>query len=313
MRKLSRLLLVSSFFPSLALAAAGETWEVSTQTEMAGMAMPSMTVTVCQPKSGEPDPQQMMQRDGNCKVTDVKHSGSKTTWKVRCKDDNQDMRGSGEITQGKSSSQGTMHMSGTANGEKVDMNANYRGKRIGAACDTSAQPVVGGKVMEDMNDMMAMVKANMAAGMAESEANRAERCEVGQYDAKALMTNRFFGSQALCAKNQKYACKVIGKDAAKKPEVYLALVKHDDTSDTSIAGVCKINMKTLTKSICKKVDENNYEDFEEACPKEYAKFSTMRESGRSYTSSSRSEDAVTDNPVGGAIEGAKKLKGLFGF
>lgn len=313
MRKLSRLLLVSSFFPSLALAAAGETWEVSTQTEMTGMAMPSMTVTVCQPKNGEPDPQQMMQRDGNCKVTDVKHSGSKTTWKVRCKDEHQDMRGSGEITQGTSSYHGTMHMSGTADGEKVDMNANYRGKRIGTACDTSAQPVVGGKGMEDMNDMMAMAKAEMAAGMAESEANRAEQCEVGKYDAKELMTNRFFGSQALCAKNQKYACKVISKDVMKKPDVYLALVKHDDTSGTSIAAACKIDMKAATNAACKKVDQNNYEDFEDACPKEYAKVSETLASGRSYTSSPRSSDSVTDSPVGGAIEGAKKLKGLFGF
>jgi hypothetical protein len=37
------------------------------------------------------------------------------------------------------------------------------------------------------------------------------------------------------------------------------------------------------------------------------------QSGRSYTRTPRSADAVTDNPVGNAIDGAKKLKGLFGF
>lgn len=308
MRKLSCLLLVSSLIPSLALAAAGETWEVTSKTEMAGMpyAMPETVITVCQPKSGAPDPQQMMQDEGNCKVSDVKSSGNKVTWKVRCKGDGQDMKGGGEITHSKSSYQGSMHMSGTADGEKVDMKATYRGKRLGQACDTSAPVVVGGKGMEDMNEMMGMAKAQMAAGMA-------EQCEVGRYEAEQLMSNQFFGPNAMCAKNQKYACKVISKDVMKKPEVYLALVKHDDTSDISIAAACKIDMKAATKAACKKVDDNNYEDFEDACPAEYKKFSAMAAAGRSYTSSSRSSDMVTDNPVGNAIDGAKQLKGLFGF
>ncbi|MBU0688106.1 MAG: DUF3617 domain-containing protein [Gammaproteobacteria bacterium] len=298
-------LLVTMYAP-LAQAAAGETWEVTTKSEMVGMpyAMPETTLTVCQPKSGEPDPKQMMERDGNCKVSDVKHSGSKTTWKMRCDGDGQKMSGSGEITHGKSSYQGTSRMSGTADGEKFDMTASYRGKRIGKSCDTSDPVVVGGKGMEDMNEMMGMAKAQMAAGMA-------EQCEVGRYDAAQLMSNQFFGPHAMCAKNQKYACKVISKDAAKKTDVYLALVKHDDTSDTSVAKACKIDMKALTKSICQKVNQGNYEDMEEACPKEHAKFSDMQ--GRSFTSSSRSSDMITDNPVGGAIDGAKKLKGLFGF
>jgi hypothetical protein len=310
MQRLSCLLIASlvTMYAPLAQAAAGETWEVTTKSEMAGMpyAMPETTMIVCQPKSGEPDPKQMMERDGNCKVSDVKHSGSKTTWKMRCDGDGQKMSGSGEITHSKSSYQGTSRMSGTADGEKFDMTASYRGKRIGNSCDTSAAVVVGGKGVEDMNEMMGMAKAQMAAGMA-------EQCEVARYDAEQLMSSQFFGPHAMCAKNQKYACKVISKDAAKKTDVYLALVKHDDTSDTSIAKACKINMKSLTQSICKKVDENNYEDLEDACPKEHSKISAMRASGRSYTSSSRSSDMVTDNPVGGAIEGAKKLKGLFGF
>lgn len=310
MQRLSYLMftLLVLMHASLAQAAAGETWEVTSKSEMTGMpyAMPETTMTVCQPKSGKPDPQQMMEQDGNCKVSDVKHSGNKTTWKVRCDGDGQKMSGSGEITHSKSSYQGTMHMSGTADGEKVNMNASYRGKRIGTACDTSAPMVANVKGMEDMNDMMGMAKAQMAAGMA-------EQCEVGRYEATELMTNQFFGPQAMCAKNQKYACKVISKDVMKKPEVYLALVKHDDTSDTSIAKACKIDMKAATKAACKKVNDSNYEEFEEACPAEYAKFSTISTSGRSYTSSPRSSSVITDNPVGDAIDGAKKLKGLFGF
>lgn len=310
MRSLSYLMftLLVTMHTSMAQAAAGETWEVTTQSEMAGMPyeMPETTMTVCQPKGGAPDPQQMMQDDSNCKVSDVKTSGNKVTWKVRCDGNGQKMSGGGEITHGKSSYKGTMHMSGTADGEKVDMKASYSGKRIGQACDTSAPVVMGGKGMEHMNDMMGMAKAQMAAGMA-------EQCEVGRYEAAQLMTSTFFGPDAMCAKNQKYACKVISKDVVKKPDVYLALVKHDDTSDISIADACKINMKTATKAICKKVDDSNYQDLEEACPTESAKVAATMESGRSYTSSPRSTSVITDNPVGDAIDGAKKLKGLFGF
>jgi hypothetical protein len=294
---------------SLAHAAAGETWEVTAKTEMAGMpyAMPESTMTVCMEKRGKPDPQQMMQQDGDCKVSDVNNSGNKTTWKMRCNGDGQKMTGSGEITHSNNSYQGKSHMSGMADGEKIDMTATYRGKRIGKACDTSSTPVVvKSKAMDDMNDMMGMAKAQMAADMA-------EQCEVGQYETKELMNNRFFGPHAVCAKNRKYACKVISKDAAKNTSIYLALVKHDDTSDTSIADTCKISMAKTTKAICKKVDENNYKKMEETCPKESAKIAAMVDSGRSYTSSSRSSDMVTDNPVGSAIDGAKKLKGLFGF
>ncbi len=300
-------LLVSMYAP-ISYAATGETWEITSKSEMAGMpyAMPETTMTVCQPKSGEPDPKQMMEQDGNCRVTNVKHSGSKTTWKMNCSGDGQKMTGSGEITHSKSSYQGKSHMSGMADGEKIDMTATYRGKRIGKACDTSAPVVVKSKAMDDMNDMMGIAKAQMAADMA-------EQCEVGKYEAKELMNNRFFGPNAVCAKNRKYACKVISKDATKNTGVYLALVKHDDTSDVSIADACKISMAKTTKSICKKVDENNYKRMEDACPAEAEKISAMEASGRSYTSSSRSSDMVTDNPVGGAIDGAKKLKGLFGF
>lgn len=308
MKKVSYLMLtlIVTMYASLAHAATGETWEITTTSEMNGMKMPESTLTICLAKGGKPDPQQMMQDDGNCKISDIKTSGSKTSWKVRCDGDGQKMSGSGEFTHSKNSYQGKMRISGTADGEKMEMSTSYRGKRIGTACDTSAAPVVGGKGMEDMNEMMAMAKAQMDAGMA-------EQCEVSRYEAEQLMTSQFFGPNAVCAKNQKYACKVISKDVMKKPRVYLALVKHDDTSDISIADACKIDMKAAGKAACKKVNDRNYEDFEAACPVEYAKFSAMAASGRSYTSSSRSSDKVTDNPIGDAIEGAKKLKGLLGF
>lgn len=112
------LTLLMTMHASLAHAAAGETWEITTTSEMSGMKMPETKLTICQPKRGEPDPRQMMQDDGNCKISDIKTSGIKTTWKVRCDGDGQKMRGSGEITHNRDSYQGKMRMSGTADGKK---------------------------------------------------------------------------------------------------------------------------------------------------------------------------------------------------
>jgi len=296
---------IACLFSATVFSATGETWQVTTKTEMPGapFAMPASTMTVCMEKGKENDPKRLMQQDSDCQITDIKTSGNKTTWKMICDRDGEKMTGSGEVTHSKDSYQGITKLSGESDGETVNMTMNYSGKRVGAACDPSAPPVVAMPGMENMNDMMGMAKQQMASDMA-------EQCEVARYDGKELVSNRFFGADAMCASKQKFACKVISKDAPKKVDVYVALAKHDDTSDVSIAGICKIDMAAATKAICKKVDSSNYGELEEYCPDE-AK--TFADAGRSYTSSSRSTSVITDNPVGNVIDGAKKLKGLFGF
>ncbi len=99
----------------------------------------------------------MTQQDDTCKVTDIKKSGNKTAWKMRCNNDgqNQKMSGRGEITHDKGSYQGKTHMSGTTDGEKFDMTSTYRGKRIGKACDTEKHDPTGGK-MDGVNQFKGM-------------------------------------------------------------------------------------------------------------------------------------------------------------
>lgn len=301
--------IVACLFSGAALAASGETWQITTKTDMPGapIAMGASTVTVCMEKGRENDPKRMMQQDSGCQVTDVKTSGSKTTWKMRCDRDGEKMTGSGEVTHQATSFKGSTRLSGQSDGEAVDMTMNYSGKRIGAACDPSAPPaVVAMPGMENMNDMMGMAKSQMAAEMA-------EQCEVSRYESTELISNRFFGPNAACPGKEKFACKVIRKDVERKPEVLNALVKHDDTSDTSISDICGIDLKSVARTTCKKVDESNYQELEDACPDESAKIAASMNSGRSYTSSPRSSSVVTDNPVGNVIDGAKKLKGMFGF
>lgn len=134
------LALLLGAFSSVTHAAAGEWWEVSSKTEMPGMpfSMPATTTKVCIAKDAANDPRQSMQ-DKECKMTDVQTSGNKTSWKMHCVRNGEVMNGSGEITSSADSYQGVTRMSGKSGGQPIDMTSNFKGKRIGPACDTAQQ------------------------------------------------------------------------------------------------------------------------------------------------------------------------------
>lgn len=293
----------ASLFATNAHAESGETWDVTTRTEMPGMpyAMPESTATICIPKGAEKDPNRLMKQDGDCEMTDVKTSGSKTTWKMRCDNDGQEMSGTGVVTYKADSYQGTTRLSGKSGGQAVNMTANYQGKRVGTPCDT-ANTVVAIKGMENMNDMMGMANKQMASAMS-------EQCEISNYETTELISGKFFGPTAACPGKEKFACKVIGKDVVKNVEVYVKLSKHDDTSEVSISTICGINMPASTQAICKKVDSGNYEELAEYCPAEAKAF----EAERNDSSASKSTGIIPSNPVDSTLDKAKKLKGLLGF
>jgi len=281
-------------------AASGENWEVTTKTDMPGMpvAMGETTVTICIPKGAEKDPKQLMKQAGDCEVTDLKSAGSRTTWKMRCDRDGDIMSGKGEVVHKSDSFQGVTKMSGTSDGRAVDMTTNYQGKRIGTPCDTSEAVAVKG--MENINEMMGMASKQMASAMA-------EQCEVSNYRAAELISNRFFGPNAACPGKEKFACKVINRSVAKNVDVYVKLAKHDDTSDVSIAKACVIDMEATTRSICKIVDSGNYRELAEYCPSEAKAFESE------HTPPPVSNSGIADTPADTVIDGARKLKGLFGF
>ncbi len=302
------LAVATGFIFSNAYAESGEQWEVTNKTEVPGLpaGMGDTTMTVCIAKGAEKDPRQMMKQDGDCKITDLKTSGNKTTWKMHCNNNGEDSSGTGEVTHKPNSYQGVVILSAKMEGKAVNMTSTFSGKRIGTACDTSAAPVVATpKGMENMNDIMGMAKSQMAGAMA-------EQCEVSNYQPEELISNKFFGANASCPGKEKFACKVISKEVKKNTEVFAKLAKHDDTSDVSIAKVCGIDMAAATKATCAKVDGSNYEELADYCPTEAKAFEVQR----SYTSTQRSTGTVTDNPVGNTIDNVQKLKslkGMFGF
>lgn len=308
-------------FSAAAYGAAGEWWEVTAKMEMPGMpfAMPATTTKVCLAKGAANNPHQATQ-DKDCQITDVNVSGNKTSYKVRCVHNGEVMSGTGEITSTPDSYQGTMRLSGTSDGEAVNMNTTYRGKRIGPACDSS-QP-----------------SPEMAAAQKQIQ----QTCETSGRSTKDLvnMADMFLAKESLCPGKSKVVCDAVRKDAGKDADAYSALVTHDQnlhSGSIAIAKSCGLDMTATTKSICKTVNGKNHHALAPYCPAEVKAYRVaVRKKeceGRSYTAhedlsrcisgaeggdedggtSSGKPASGTDNPADAVIDGAKKLKGLFGF
>ena len=108
-----------------------ELWQVTTKVEMPGMpmAMPEQTQTVCLQK-GQQREEGMVPKDQNCRMTDVRRSGDRTTFTIVCEGKDR-MTGSGDITATSDSYRGTMRMQGTTDGQPVNMTQSFSGKRTG--------------------------------------------------------------------------------------------------------------------------------------------------------------------------------------
>lgn len=133
---------LACLLPATAFAASGELWEVTSKTEMPGMsfAMPETTMQVCMGKGDASDPRKSTPPDKDCKITDIKKSGSKTTWKMRCDRNGEVMTGTGEITTTRNGYHGVSHVKGKSGGHNIDMTSRFSGKKLGKSCDTSKQP-----------------------------------------------------------------------------------------------------------------------------------------------------------------------------
>lgn len=322
------LALLAGIFSASAYCAPGEWWEVSSKMEMPGMpfAMPATTSKICIPKGGANDPRQSMQ-DKECKMTDVKFSGNKTSWKVTCNHNGEVMNGTGDITSTPDSYNGKMHLSGVSGGEKINMTTTYQGKRVGPACESSQPP----------------------PEVAEAQKQIDQSCETDKKSAVELINiaELFLAKNPMCRGKSKVVCGAIRKEVSNDADAYSALVMHDKQAaggTVSIAKACGLDMAATTRSICKNINGKNYKTLTPHCPaeaKEYRVAMRKKEcEGRSYTAQEnlsrcinaedsggeQAEDAGsgndaesgkaksgTNNPADAVIDGAKKLKGLFGF
>ncbi len=292
-----------------AYAAPGEYWEVTTKMDMPGMPMqmPAITAKVCVPAGSEKNPQYMQQKkDSQCQMTDIKTSGNKVTWKATCNEHGETMTGRGEIIhEGNSSYRGTMHLKGTTHGQSIDMTQNYSGRKIGGACDTEEQVNALKKKTDSVCD------------------------SVNGNTASAIQAASMFFKGGTCQAKKDQFCNSIRRDAAHDATTYQTLISHEKTNRAQITSACSLDLEALRVSVCKANKQGDMGFLKENCPEEakanleHSRTSggrTYTGAGRSYTgqrstgSNSESNLPATGNTnMDAVVEGAKKLKGLFGF
>lgn len=329
---------IASLLSFAASAAPGEYWEITTKMDMPGMpfAMPGTTMKVCIPKGGEKDPEKST-GDKDCKMSDVKTVGNKTTWKMRCNHDGKIMTGSGEQITKPNAYDIKMRISS----EDGDMNMSTSGKYIGGKCDSEE-----------------MVKK----AQAENQKAMSQACNTSDNRSTAdwIRNSSGFiqkGMDTLCPAQRKQLCDLVRKDAPNDVNAFSALADYEQQAKggmESMVKACKVDMATATKSICKKINEDNYRKLSAACPAEAKRLREAQRrkhcEGREYTAETRAEDlkrclsgkdddsgneddegydedrsqnkgsasnksgsSSDNNPAADILEGAKKLKGMFGF
>ena len=105
-------------------------WEINTTMNMSGMTykIPPTKVTHCYTKEDLKDNKKVVpQQKGDCKITDMKSSGNKVTWKMVCIGENKS-KGEGEIIyKGATAYEGSMKMET----QGMVMTNKYKARRIG--------------------------------------------------------------------------------------------------------------------------------------------------------------------------------------
>ncbi len=161
----------------------GVYWEHTVSMEMAGFSMPGQTSKICKPRSNWSEPPGPEDKD--CRVYDVRRSGSTMTWKMDCTG-KEKMSGDGEMTWAGESYTGRIRMK-TADGEML---MKMKGRSLGQECDAG-----------EMKRTVAAVQAQAEEAQVRGAA---AACDAG---VKNMMGMYFVGANAPC------------KDPAKKAEM----------------------------------------------------------------------------------------------
>jgi hypothetical protein len=113
-----------------AVAATGEYWEVKQKISMQGMDLPSQASRVCKPTGATPEDMASAD-DSQCRTTDFRTSGRKTTFRFECSGEDA-MTGEGEIEQlGPDAYRGRNVM----RSKEGEMIMEFEGRKVGGACD----------------------------------------------------------------------------------------------------------------------------------------------------------------------------------
>lgn len=335
-----------SIFSATAYSAKGEYWEITTKMEMKGMpfAMPATTFKACIPPGEEKDPRRMQDKKSNCEFTDVKTSGNKVSFKGKCVEKDGTMYMEGENTYERDGYHGTMHMTGKSQGQDMDMLMTSSSKRIGGSCDAeemkkkmqAQEKEIKGQMdkmcdTSGFNTSMWISSASMFIGAQPACKDQKEAlCEVIRNDVPhdlqayemLLQQEQIKGVPSVvkaCNANLESMKKTLCKAKAHSgPESFL---------DANCPAEAKAYRELARKSEdCEGRGYTSGEKLKKCMggemPEEDAgSDSANADAGKAKPNKSKANEEQKDseksgkenNPAGAVLDGAKKLKGLFGF
>lgn len=129
-------IMFAALLPSASFATEQMTglWENTVTIKMEGVPfeMPAITNTSKQCYTKENSAPQTFKKEDNCEMKDVKHSGTKTTWKVYCKSkDGVVTEGAGEMIVTGNKYSGTYTSTMIDKGHKMSQSMKMAGKKLG--------------------------------------------------------------------------------------------------------------------------------------------------------------------------------------
>jgi hypothetical protein len=247
-----------------------ELWDMTTRMEMAGMPGQSFTNQVCM-KKGQTQPDKMSQ-DKNCKATEMRTVGNKTTWKFVCSG-RDPMTGEGEVTRTRDSMDGRVRMQGKRGNEAFDMTTVMSGRLVGG-CDAEAQ------------------NRQMQAMAAQGSAMLAQQCKESM---EKFMTVMFDGQSAPCrAQKAEYCARVTGTaQSMRNPAGYRSAMKNDGLRRGGFeqAGqACGVDADAVRANACKgAMGGRDWTFVADFCPAEAQALAAEHCAGRKYTAAMASE------------------------
>ena len=295
-------LLLLAASTALSQAQPGNSWDITTSMQMAGMKLPGQKQQVCVPANAE-GPDAMSGDDKRCTMSDVRRSPGRYSYKVTCPDGS----GTGEMIYHNKDSY-TSKMTITADGETMVMVSE--GKRTGS-CDAGAP-----------NKQLAAMQAQTNAAMQQSCGAVADLLLPASLDTNKCSAK---DKQRLCNKLNTQE----GYDLASQRQP-----SGDPTLDSgllpAVEKYCGVAAGSTLTRLC--TDANQREDLDflgARCPALAAPIAQRECAGRSFSTPPAEkyrdfcnsyardmmqggDDSIVPNTQDVLKEGAKRLKGLFG-
>ncbi len=237
-------------------AKGGVLWEETvemTTPAAAGFTMPAQTRQVCRP--ADPDQWSGLPsggRDEDCRVTDMKRSGSKASWKITC--ERSRASGDGEMSWAADTYSGTVNVRSAEHGQ---FTSKMRGRKLGGACDPERER----QAMEERSRQIAAMQATAAQQNAQQEAqlaaHKAQICESAVTNLDFNLLTNYPDCKArlpdACARFQSL-------------EGYQQVAKLPPSMQAAPESHCGVKMASVKEALCVKAPQGLRKDAPTAEP-----------------------------------------------